>query len=56
MADPVVTDKFAVNTGFKESDADDRGWILYSEKRPDGVYKHRVPVCKWAEYEKENGF
>lgn len=53
-------DRF-LNGIFAESDADERGWIVYRESimGPDGkpaTKVHRVPVKYWPLYEKLNGF
>lgn len=52
---PTLSEK--IESGeFDESDADERGWIVY-RARPDadGVQKEtRVPVQHWSQYERSH--
>jgi hypothetical protein len=46
----------ATREPFTDADADERGWLLHYEL-VDGQRKfHRVPVARWAAYEKRHGF
>lgn len=47
----------ATEETFTDEDADDRGWIVHYELPGKGGVRryHRVPVAKWAAYEKRYG-
>lgn len=55
---PVRDPLDATKEEFTDWDADERGWLVFYEPPDkDGARPfHRVPVAKWARYERAHGF